>query len=232
MEEIGQRLADIQSRMGPDHFELVRVDAAGIPISEAELFDSEATEFFQQEAERARRAMWIPPLAAWSPDNGQLAIANCYGISIWWVESGTLAVAVAGVSSAVTALAWSPDGSHLATITVSTADEYEARPDDRYGLAWSPDSQRVAVTCHGRSDWGTAEARVWNLTPNGALMTAPVPLGELCVLDLATERVERIKGDRFDAIVSAGFLPDDSNRIVAHLRRGGVLQFELIGSKS
>ena len=76
------------------------------------------------------------------------------------------------------------------------------------------------------------ETTVWDLTSNGGPQRTPIRLGELCMLDLGTGAATRFKGDQYDAIAAASFLPDDPTRIVAEVRRGGTLRFHLVGSST
>lgn len=123
---------------------------------------------------------------SWSPDSHQLAIAVGNDLQIWSVATEQIVSILHGRASSIDQVAWSPDGSNLAT---GSLDEVRAlnetvhvwaASDGRLlttihahagvvtDLAWSPDGKHIVT-----SGLGDPVARVWSAN-NGHLVTTLV----------------------------------------------------------
>lgn len=129
-------------------------------------------------------AVLRPPLAdphemlqvRWSPDGRYLLSNLTTGGEVWDTADASM-TALQGHSDLVHAVAWSPDGQHLATASgdgtararslddSSTHNVLQGHPDALISVAWSPDGERLVTT----SNDGTA--RVWDATSGSALAT-------------------------------------------------------------
>jgi WD40 repeat protein/transcriptional regulator with XRE-family HTH domain len=111
--------------------------------------------------------------AAFHPDGTRAATATGKGnITIWDINSGKEVMTLSGHTSNVNALAYSPDGTRLASNAETvkiwdalTGKELRTLPARGYSVSFSPDGTRLATA----SDNGTAT--VWDVATGKALQT-------------------------------------------------------------
>jgi WD40 repeat protein len=111
--------------------------------------------------------------AAFHPDGTRVATATGKGnITIWDINSGKAVMTLSGHSNNVNVLAYSPDGTHLASSaeTVKIWDavsgkELRTLPTRGYGVTFSPDGTRLATA--GMDGIAT----VWDIATGKALQT-------------------------------------------------------------
>ena len=119
--------------------------------------------------------------AAFNPDGARIATATGKGnITIWDINSGKEVMTLSGHTSNVNWLAYSPDGTRLASSadTVKIWDalsgkELRTLPARLYGLTFSPDGTRLATA----GDTGTA--MVWEVATGKELQTLRGHTGSL-----------------------------------------------------
>ena len=104
------------------------------------------------------------PSLSWSPDGNYLAVANQYGSGssawnrarIWDIQAQELITELAGHSDLITSVAWSPDGSRIATSSIDqTAIIWDATTFEQLitinyevpieEIAWDSDNNRIAT---------------------------------------------------------------------------------------
>ncbi len=119
---------------------------------------------------------------AFSPDGTQLAVAGYYEITLWDVDSGTLARRIGGLPERVTAIAWHPQRNLIAVAggspsqwgavwLVDPAREFQARilcdlPETALSVAFNPDGKQLLAGAGDRTirSFETAsgkQMRVW-----------------------------------------------------------------------
>lgn len=146
---------------------------------------------------------------SWSPDNEHLAVGTDNGVvNIWSAQTGQITAVLGGHTNSITGLAWSPDGSQIATIgqpdnsvrvweaaTGLLVASLQGHSDVITAVSWSPDSTQVASS--GRDGvivWDVEQqesVRSWQAGSLGQVLTvAWSPDGTKLVLGGQTNSVQ------------------------------------------
>jgi hypothetical protein len=119
---------------------------------------------------------------AWHPSGELLAVAREAGVEIWDLRSSTTLATLKGHTDWVYAVAWSPDGTHLATAgddrvariwdptTGTTLATLTGHTGPVQAVAWSPDGTHLATAgTDGMREWSVGERRRprwwWRILP-------------------------------------------------------------------
>lgn len=127
--------------------------------------------------------------AAWSPDGR--CIASCegglaekdYAVQVWEAETGRHLLTYGGHHAAIYALAWSPDGTRIASGSYdSTLQIWERisgaclachrHPGWVHAVAWSPDGVRIAAALDDYM------VQIWSASTHQPLLTRPAHDGK------------------------------------------------------
>ena len=113
-----------------------------------------------------------------SPDGERIAGAGSIGLVVWNVQTGLVEAVLQGHTRRLLSLAWSPDGSKIAsgsadrTVKIWDAGSFglistlEGHTDQVFGVSWSPDGTKIVSSGASRDP----TLRIWAVD-DGTLLT-------------------------------------------------------------
>ncbi len=154
----------------------------------------------------------LPSLAC-SPAGKCLAVASNNTVSVYLIERGEALFSSAWHDQAVTAVAWSPDGSRLAsashdhTVQIGDAEAgnvlvtCKGHHEEVFTIAWSPDGSRLASAGTDRS------IRIWDTT-TGRTVAVIVSHGDDIIALAWSPDGSRLASASYDGTVQVHAMPD------------------------
>lgn len=161
---------------------------------------------------------------AFSPDNARIACGTSTGWLIVWDAMTTNLVAAVRAhdpSNEVRAIAFSPDGQHLASVSFSSARSWDLESNKRLNLLYGEGRQcrptSVTFSRDGKdliASWEDTTIRTWCLSPGSSLL--PVISGESLPVEDATSWSLAPNGYRWACGRENGSIVtlDNNNRLV------------------
>jgi len=180
---------------------------------------------------------------AWHPDSSLFAMSGLEQILVWSMKDLTHAYELPGHNDIIIGVAWSPNGSQFASLSLDntvrlwdTTDyqtTYTLDTPDALCMGWSPDSTALLVgTQQGdiqvwdpqtgtlQTTWQSADAQpIYKLqfSPNGTLLAARLESGEVAIRDAQSGDVLRtLADDQGSRANDLAWSPDENYLATAH----------------